>query len=60
MRLSTIAVCLLLVFPPAVLACFEHDPEQTKMVPGGAVFVRGRRRGRAWERRGGNGHPDSG
>ena len=30
MRLSTIAVCVLLVFPPAVPACFEHDPEQTK------------------------------
>ena len=29
MRLSTIAVCLLLVSPPSVLACFEHTPEQT-------------------------------
>jgi hypothetical protein len=32
MRLSTIAVCVLLVFPPAVPACIEHDPEQTKWV----------------------------
>ena len=30
MRLSTIVVCMLPVFPPAALACIEHDPEQTK------------------------------
>jgi hypothetical protein len=32
MRLSTIAVCLLLVTPAPVLACFEHDPAQTKWI----------------------------
>jgi hypothetical protein len=29
MRLSTIAVCLLLVSPPSALACWKDAPEQT-------------------------------
>jgi hypothetical protein len=32
MRLSTIAVCLLLVSPAPVLACFKYDPEQTRWI----------------------------
>ena len=32
MRLSTIAVCLLLVSPSPVLACFEHVAEQPRWI----------------------------